>query len=48
MAKSKATGIKGFIGLASLLNASGNHRTRPLFRAGYHMGVNVIGRYPTA
>jgi hypothetical protein len=44
-AKSNATGIKGFISLASLLNASGNHWARPSFPVGYHMGVNAIGRY---
>jgi hypothetical protein len=43
-AESNAATIKGFIGLASLLNARGNHRNRALFRAAYHIGVNASAR----
>src|SRR5262249_30843469 len=45
MAKSKATGIKGFIGLAFLLNASGNHRIRPLFRTAI-IGAGMLWAAP--
>jgi hypothetical protein len=46
-AMSNAAGIKGFIGLASLLHASANDRARPSFPVAYHMGVKAIARYPT-
>jgi hypothetical protein len=37
-AESNAATIKDFIGLASLLNARGNHRNRARFRADNHIG----------
>jgi|SoiMetStandDraft_5_1073268.scaffolds.fasta_scaffold126000_2 hypothetical protein len=40
-AESNAATIKDFIGLASLLNARGNHRNRARFRADNHIGVKV-------
>ena len=46
-AMNNAAGIKGFIGLASLLHASANDRARPSFPVGYHMGVKAIARHPT-
>jgi hypothetical protein len=43
-AENNAATIKGLIGLASLLNARGNHRNRAPFRTDNHIGVNAIAR----
>jgi hypothetical protein len=43
-AASNAATINGFIGVASLLSARGNHRNRAPFRVDNHIGVNAIAR----